>query len=180
MLAARRDSFVTIETSNFHYNSAAKEGGVLYSYTNAITMDSSNFTKNRSPVGAVIYAGDHSKLQFQNYLLFDANSAEDYGVIHLVDSQLNGDNSSNIIMSNNLGSLVAFNSSITFNGCARFVNNIRRLIANNGFKQGTAVTLLRKSNVTFNGVCNTEIQILPSIYLFGPLVFSLTLLLPLV
>ena len=119
------DSIITIKSSSFHYNSTIEEGGVLYSVASTITMDSSNFTKNRSPIGAVIFAHEGSKLQFQNYLLFDANSAEDYGVIYLTDSQLNGNPSSSFIFSNNLGSLVASNSNITINRCASFVNNTR-------------------------------------------------------
>ena len=88
MLNAVGSNVVTITESDFRYNIAFREGGVLYVLESSITIGSSNFTMNRSPIGAVISAGDGSKLLCQNYLLFDTNSADEYGVIYLVNSQL--------------------------------------------------------------------------------------------
>ena len=139
---------MTIETSNFHNNFAVNDGGVFYSETSTIKMDSCNFTKNRSPIGAVIYAIKSSDLLFLNYLLFDSNLADRLGVIYLVDSQLNANNSSSLIFSNNMGSLVAVNSNITFSGCDRFLNNTPLLNATDEFQEGRVVALFNGSNAT--------------------------------
>ena len=169
-----------VEASNF-YNNNAKYGGVLLSSESTITIGSSNFTANRARIGAVINACSNSGVQCQNRVIIDSNAAEEYGVIYLRDSPLNADNSSSIIVSNNVGSLVAIRSDITFNGCARFENNLHLLItANNDYQNGTEVTLLNGSNVIFNEVCNTEIQILPSICFSGLVAISVTLLIPFV
>ena len=178
-LYSQHDSFITVKGNVVYQNNAAY-GGVLYSETSNITLDSCNFTHNRSPIGAVIYAIEHSKLQCKNYLLFDSNSADIHGVMYFADSQLDGNISSSFIFSNNLGSLVALNSNITFNGCATFENNTPLLNASDEYLDGRAVTVFQ-GNETFNGGCsldqsNTEIQILPSICLVGVLNFSFTLL----
>ena len=128
-------SNITIETSEFYDNSATSQGGVLYSdktnYTPGIDTISSiitiggggNFTKNTSPIGAVIYATDRSKIQHDHgHLLINNNIAKRYAVMYLVDSEFIGHYSDNVItFSNNLGSLVAFNSNITFIGNATLI-----------------------------------------------------------
>ena len=77
---------------------------------------------NTSPIGVVIYAAD-SSVQHCNYLLIDSNSAGKYAVMYLYDSKFGGCDSENIVFLNNLGSLVVFNSNITFTGIAVFLNN---------------------------------------------------------
>ena len=150
-------SNVTIEASKFDSNSAAKIGGVLDSYNSTITMWCSNFTENSSPIGAVIYALGGTKLQYCIYLLIDNNSANDNSVIYLFDSEFTGCDSGNVTISNNLGSLVAFNSIVTFSGYAIFVNNQPdpHQTAMGDFHEGGALTLFQ-SNVFFGGKCNLE------------------------
>ena len=147
---------ITIETSEFNNNSA-NYGGVLYSYISTITIGGSNFTKNVSPIGAVIYATDNSKIQHNhNHLLIENNMADRYAVIYLFDSEFIGHDSENVItFSNNLGSLVAFNSNITLYGHALFVNNQPPQTASGDFQKGGAITL-RQSNAFFYGACNLE------------------------
>ena len=54
-----------------------------------ITIGCSNFTKNQSPRGAVIYATNGLKIRYFDLVLFDSNSANDYnyGVVYLYDSE---------------------------------------------------------------------------------------------
>ena len=116
-------SNITIEACEFHENSAAVEGGVLHTTRSTITIGDSNFTKNTSPIGTVIYATASCKIDHHNYILIDNNSAIAYAVIFLSDSEFIGHDSENVIIySNNLGSLVAFNSNITFIGNAIVMN----------------------------------------------------------
>ena len=155
-----KSSNITIKASEFNNNSATHEGGVMYSSHSSnitITIGCSNFTKNVSPVGAVTYAMDNSKILYNHsYLLIDNNLAKRYAVIYLSDSEfIEHDSNSVITFSNNLGSLVAFNSNITFVGYARFVNNQPSQTASGDFQEGGAITIFQ-SNAYFDGACNLE------------------------
>ena len=55
----------------------------------------------------------------------------------------------------NLGSLVAFNSNVTFKGYARFVNNQPPQTTTGDFQEGGAITLFQ-SKVFFDEACNLE------------------------
>ena len=149
-------STTTIEGSGFHGNNAIDRGGVLHAAFSNITMAGSNFTNNVSPIGAIIYATFRSIIQhIHSFLLADNNKADRYAVIYLSNSEIFGDDSGNVTFSNNLGSLVAFNSNITFNGYATFVNNTPSQTVSGDFQEGGAITLFQ-SNVFFDGVCNLE------------------------
>ena len=153
-------STIAIEASEFSKNAARKSGGVLYSFISMIRISGSNLTNNSSPIGAVFVALAGTKIQCHKYLLIDNNSADNYAVIYLSDSEFGGYDSGNVISSNNLGSLVAFNSNITFTTTyAIFVNNQpsqNNFISTAGnIQEGGAITLFR-SNVFFDGECNLE------------------------
>ena len=149
-------SIITIEASGFHGNNATDRGGALNSDSSIITIAGSNFTNNVSPIGAIIYATFRSMIQhIHSFLLVDNNKADRYAVIYLSDSEFFGDDSGNVTFSNNLGSLVAFNSNITFTGYATFVNNTPSQTDSGDFQEGGAITLFQ-SNVFFDGVCNLE------------------------
>ena len=114
-------STITIDTSQFHDNSATNRG-VLDSDSNNIKIAGSNFTNNVSPIGA-IYATSRSMIQhIHSFLLIDSNMADRYAVIYLSDSEFIG-HAGNATFSSNSGSLVASNSNITFTGYATFVNS---------------------------------------------------------
>ena len=74
-------SNITIEASEFHNSSATYQGGVLHSSSSSITIVDSSFTDNSSPIGAVIFAMDSSKIYHHNYLLIENNSVDTYVVI---------------------------------------------------------------------------------------------------
>ena len=151
-------SNITIEASEFYDNNATDRGGVLYSQSTIITIAGSNFTNNISPIGAIIHATSRSViLHIPSYFLIDNNIADRYAVIYLSDSEFIGNGSGNatVTFSNNLGSLVAFNSNITLNGCTTFVNNQPSQIVSGDFQEGGAITLFQ-SNVFFDGECNLE------------------------
>ena len=151
-------STITIEASKFHNNTATNYGGVLGSYKRStITISDSNFTNNSSPLGAVIYASENCTIKYHSSLLISNNSAVEYAIIYLVDSEYIGNISGNATFSNNFGSLVAFNSNITLMGYAMYVNNVyqqaRTTTTLANFQQGGAITLFQ-SNLFFDGVCS--------------------------
>ena len=143
---------ITIEGSEFDSNSAVYYGGVLYpEILSTITVGDCNFTNNRSPVGAVVYATEYNTIHYHNYLLIDNNSADDYAVIYLSGSEFRGYNSGSISFSNNFGSIIAdINSNMTFSGYAEFVNNQPSRPNTSDFPEGGAITL-EQSNIYFDG-----------------------------
>jgi predicted outer membrane repeat protein len=150
------NSNITIEASEFRDNYANMRGGVLYSESSNTTIAGSSFTNNVSPTGAIIYALSRSMIQHvHSFLLINNNMAGRYAVIYLFDSEFIGDESGNATFSSNLGSLVAFNSNITFSGYATFVNNQPSQTVSDDFQEGGAITLFQ-SNLFFDGVCNLK------------------------
>ena len=151
-------STITVEASKFYDNNATDSGGVLSARSSNMAIASSNFTNNVSPIGSIIHAISRSVIQHTySYFLIDNNIADRYAVIYLSDSEFIGDDSGNatVTFSNNLGSLVAFNSNITFNGYATFVNNQPSQTVSGDLQEGGAMTLFQ-SNVFFDGECNLE------------------------
>ena len=146
-------SSVTIKGSRFDSN-YAESGGVLSSTGSTITVGDCNFTNNSSPFAAVIYAVKDSKIQFHGYLLINKNSADDYAVIFLISSEFRvGNGYGNFTFSNNFGSIMAFNSTMTFSGYAEFVTNQpSKHIIQFFFQEGGVLTLFQ-SNVFFDGQC---------------------------
>ena len=150
-------STITIEASKFHGNNATDSGGVLYSTSSNITATDSYFTNNVSPIGAIIYATFRSTIQYNSSLFIHSNKAHRYAVIYLSDSKFIGNYSlyDSIWYTSNLGSLVAFNSNITFTGFTIFVNNQPSQTISGDFQEGGAITLIQ-SNVFFYGFCHLE------------------------
>ena len=149
-------SVITIEANEFRSNNVARDiGGVFYSFTSTITIGDSNFINNSSPRGAVIFAMRDTKIHYHSYLLIDSNSADDYAVIYLADSELRGYNLGNFTFSNNIGSLVVFNSNMSLSGCAEFVNNQPPPTITGDLQKGGAITL-SQSNAFFDGACIFE------------------------
>ena len=149
-------SNVTLVRCSFHNTTGTNRfgGGAVIAHISNLTMSDTNFTNNVSPIGAVFYAFD-SKIKQYNSLLIVNNSAIRYCAVCLVNSEWYG---ANAMLSNNLGSLVAFNSNITLTGYYVFERNRPPVTtANADFYQfeGGAMTLFQ-SNVFFNGMCSLE------------------------
>ena len=148
-------STITIKASEFHDNNAIWSGGVLDSDASNITITGSNFTNNVSPIGAIIDATSRSTIQHNSFLLIDSNKAHRYALIYISDSEFIGNDSGNATFSSNLGSLMAFNSNITFTGYVTFVNNTPSQTVSGDTQEGGAITLLQ-SNIFFSGKCNLK------------------------
>ena len=147
------NSIVTIEASDFH-NNLAQFGGVLYFETYCkITVDDSSFTFNRATRGAVVYAKRNSKVNWNDATLVSNNSALEYGVIYVLFSEFNG---ANVMILNNIGSLVVFSGNITL-GNVKFQSNQPPNIATVNVQEGGAITLLQ-SNAFFDRSCTLELN----------------------
>ena len=157
VLSSSIGSTVMIKMSEFDHNTASDYGGVMYSSSNTIILSGSRFTRNLSPVGAVIYAMESSTIQVQpnTYLLIDNNFATRYAIIHLSGSEFSSHEAKYITFFNNSGSLMAFNGNITLTGYAIFVNNQPSQTTLGDFQEGGAITLFQ-SKVFFDGTSNFE------------------------
>ena len=120
-------------------------------------MDNSNFCNNTSLVGAAIYAEGGCKLRYQDSLQITNNSASRYAVIYMTGSEFRGHSlGSAVLFANNFGSLVVFNSNITFMGYVQFENNQPPPSTLDNFRGG-AITLFQ-SNTFINGECTFELN----------------------
>ena len=146
-------STIKMVKSGFHNNTSISRGA-LASYQSTITMDNTTFTYNNSSMGAILYAR-RSKITQLRSLLVAHNLAEKYAVIFLADSDFTDNPFSNSTFSNNLGSIMAFNSSIHLLGQVRLMNNRQPVSTTSDFQEGGAVTLLH-SNLFIKGSCCIE------------------------
>ena len=148
-----KSSTIDLETSRFDMNSASLHGGVLYSERSNISINKSKLTRNVSPI---VYATENSMISYSSLLVAN-NSATNYALIYLTDSEFSGhmSTSGNTMFSHNLGSLVAFNSNITLQGHTVFVHTKPPQTTVDTFQEGGAITLFQ-SNAFFDGVCNFE------------------------
>ena len=148
------NSIIGIKSTTFHSNKANQHGGVLYIDNSTIEIDDGVIFNNSAPIGAVIYAQGDSVLQYRNTLRVANNSAGRYAIIYVTDSTFRAHYSGYAILSNNLGSLLAFNSNITLMAGynVTFENNQPAQSTMPEFEEGGAVTLLQ-SNMFFDGYC---------------------------
>ena len=117
-------------------------------------MSDTEFIENIATIGAVVYARADSEIIHQGSILMSNNVAGGYAVIYLSGSKFHNQASGNTLFSNNSGSLVAFNSSLTFIGHAVFENNYPPRNPSNNFQEGGAITMLFQSNTFIRGICD--------------------------
>ena len=136
-------------------NNTAFTGGALHSHHSKITVLDSQMTDNRATNGAVMFVVDSTVYSY-GFLLISNNSAAVIStVLHLIDSTMLL--SGNVNFSNNHGSLLIFNSNITFEGCVELRNNQQHKMTSTkaNFQQGGALTLFQ-SNAFFSERCSFE------------------------
>ena len=111
-----------------------------------------HFISNNAPIGAAYYA-IRSTVISCGRVFFSNNAASLYSFVYFLDSD--GYFVGSTVMSQNLGSFLAFNSNITFSGCTKFVNCSPPQNTSANFKEGGALTLFQ-STLTFQGMCRLE------------------------
>ena len=153
---------VTVMTSEFDNNSDAgstriDQKMVLKSSDSTARLINCNFTNNKSPV---IVAFDSVIEYFDSFLIMNNSAENEYTVIRLYNSEFIGHDSGNTTISNNMRSLVAFSSNITFRGYARFSHNHNQgqqiiTVKDSNLQEGGAITLVQ-SNLFLDGTCMLE------------------------
>ena len=142
------NSTTTINGRHFSNNSVPIVGGVVYSFSSTIIMDG-EFDQNSALRGAVLYA-EESVVHFQgrsNLKIIDSSAGE-YATLYLAESTIFF--VGNVTISNNKGTLVIFNSNVTFAANISFFNGTQVNLGN--VEEGGALTAFQ-SNIFFNGVC---------------------------
>ena len=150
---------VIISTCEFDSNTKffGYSVAILRSMRSTMTIIDSNFTNNE----VQILQSMTSTIEYHNSLLIvnnsvDLNLGSGYSIIHLANSEFIGHPSGNAIISNNIRSLVAVTSNVTFMGSVRFLNNQLSQTTSYSYMQvGGAVTLIQ-SNAYFYGSCSFE------------------------
>ena len=149
-------SNILINGSEFINNTAYDQGGVLHIYLGRVTLIDSLIENNRARTGAAMNA-IMCDVYSDGFLEIANNSEADINTsVHLIDSTLlvRG----NFSFFNNSGSMMVFNSNITFDGLIVFKNNHQQEGANirTSFQQlGGAISLFQ-STVLFSEMCVFE------------------------
>ena len=147
-----KSSIIAIDSaSECDGNTARFDGGVLFSQNSTITIEAESTATRYNGNTSINYVGAAMIMHMSDCLQIVNNIAE-YAVIYLSDSELDVKHSGNLLLSNNMGSLLAFNSNITFMGYIVFVNNHPQqpISTSSTLLEGGALTLFQ-SNAYFNG-----------------------------
>ena len=154
-----RDQIIRRYGTSYFYNTA-NNGGAMYLSNSSVNIqtssaESSNKTlvaHNHAKRGAAIYVLN-STLTIYGLVTITQNTATEYSTVYVTESI--GHFTGTLVISNNLGSLLAYNSNITFTGKMLF-QNCSSLQENTAkFEEGGAVTLYQ-SNVVIKGDCTME------------------------
>ena len=144
-------SDVMLETCSFDSNNAKYSGGVLYSRNSNITVKECNFTHNTASKGAVIYA-IKTLLTMNSSVVIANNVATEYATVYLDECEVNI--GGEYVFSNNTGSFVAYRADVLFMGYTNFLNNQINTHDDN-ILEGGAITLFL-SVMHFDGSCTVS------------------------
>ena len=101
-------------------------------------IDKTQFISNSAPTGAALHV-IHSTLETCGPIHFSKNLASLSSNVHFLNS--NGHFKGSIELVRNFGSFFAFNSNISFSGCAKFMNCSPSEQTTANYKEGGALTL---------------------------------------
>ena len=147
-------SSVTINGSQFTSNTANRySGGALFSWLSNVTIAETNFTKNIANTRGAVMAAFNGTINSYGNLLIDSNLARVNAVLYLVGCTVAFSDSMNIL--NNLGSILAVNSNVTFEDYAVFRSNFIWQNTTANIHEGGAITLYL-SNAFLYGTCIFE------------------------
>ena len=137
---------INIINCTFHNNSA-NDGGVLYAHSIQISISKSEFKTNSAFVGgAVMFLSEKSTVEMKDVVI-NGNAAS-RGVIYLMECTviLSG----NLSFSDNLGSLLAYGSTINITDYVKFNNSSQK--SNTALQEGGAVTAFQSEIICY-GKC---------------------------
>lgn len=148
VLHCSRCTNISIKGNEFNENRADLGGGVLLVMDSSIRTGNCNFTANNSTTGSVTYA-THSSIANHGSLLIANNTAKADATMYLLVTNFTLENDT-FIFSHNLGSLLAFKSTVIFMSTSfnEFVSNQQ----SSSIQEGGAITLFQ-SSAFFYGIC---------------------------
>ena len=110
------------------------------------------FLSNSAPTGGALYV-IRSTMRSCGPIYFSENRATLYSSVYYLDSVVSFEGF--VQLSQNLGSLFAFNSHLNFSDCSRFVDGSPQQNTSSSFREGGALTLVQ-SRLTINGKSSFE------------------------
>ena len=156
-----RDQIIQIYGTSYFYNTA-NHGGALFISNSSVSILKSSansssetlLTYNKARRGAALYTLN-STLTTHALVTVTENSATEYSAVYVIESI--GHFMGMLVISNNIGSLLVYNSNITFTGKTVFQNcsPVQENSSMANFEEGGAITLYQ-SNVFFEGKCRVE------------------------
>ena len=149
VLMAIHATVVIANSSNFMRNKAAQQGGVLYIVLQTnVSVTGSTFLDNKAKSGAVMNTEAETMIRINDTII--SNNTANQGVLYFTESF--GEVSSNVTLSDNIGSVFAYQSKVNFFGSITFKNNNAPTSNTVDFQEGGAVTAFQ-SDIAFNGAC---------------------------
>ena len=151
-----KSSSVTINRSQLTSNTAdCYSGGALFSWWSNVTLSGPEtlFTKNIANTRGAVMAAFNGTINSYESLLIDSNSAKVNAVLYLVGCTVAFSGSARV--TNNLGSILAVNSNVTFEANAVFRNNFIWPNQTANIHEGGAITLYL-SSALLSGTCTFE------------------------
>ena len=130
------------------YNKEIDHGAKMEVSQSMVTVgDKTVFLSNSAPTGGALYV-IRSTMRSCGPVFFSKNRATLYSSVYYLDSVVSFEGF--VELSQNLGSLFAFNSHLNFSDCSRFVDGSPQQSTISSFREGGALTLVQ-SRLTING-----------------------------
>ena len=138
----------TIANCDFVNNTATLAGGAICTeYTNSIEITASTFKENFAESGGVAFFSDKITVKTNNITV--KNNFAGKGIMYFIESTVTFMH--NTTISDNLGSLIFYYSSVSFKGTTMIVHGVSKISTS----EGGAITAFQ-SIVDFKGITNLQ------------------------
>lgn len=142
---------VMIKDGLFSKNTVSFVGGVIYAILSDVTMDGIYYDNNALR-GAILNVEESVVSCIgSTSLKFIRNTAINYSILYIAEST--GEFKGNITISDNFGTVIIFNSNITFSGMVEFRNCSQSQFSTGNLEEGGAITAFQ-SELLFEGLSN--------------------------
>lgn len=133
-------------------NESCRDYGAMVDVSRPTPGNETVFLSNSAPTGGALYV-IRSTMRSCGPIYFSENRAALYSSVYYLDSVVSFDGF--VQLSQNLGSLFAFNSHLNFSDCSRFVGGSPQQSMVSSFQEGGALTLVQ-SRLTISGKSTFE------------------------
>ena len=140
------DVNVTFSACELIFNTASNEGGAINAKVLQANITNSNFNYNTAKSGGALHVTLRSYIHFRNVVV--NNNTANQGIMFFIECIIVF--VENNIISDNVGSLFLYYSSVTFEDKTKFINCLSNEGESSGFQEGGAITAFQ-SDVIFKG-----------------------------